>query len=299
MTPELQEKVVIVTGAGAGLGAAFARHAAEAGAKVVVNDIDKSRARAVAKSIAASGQVAVADCHSVAKMDEAEALVEHAIDTFGVVDGLVNNAGIWRDGSVAEQTRRDIADVVSTNLMGVIYCSRAVWAHMCGRSTGSIVNVGSAAQAGIRRGAVYSATKGGVASLTLSMALDAEEVGIRVNSILPSAGTAQSRHAAGSPDFRAEPEWHPDLVAPVVTYLLSDRSSNVCGQLFRVARGKISLWGHGGPVSGQDLRSESWSVEELAAAIADSFGDLMRRPGVPATDVAAEFEEFRGGHHGA
>lgn len=219
----LAGRAVIVTGAGRGLGAAFARHAAACGASVVVNDIDLAEAEAVSEAIRANGGNAVASGVSVAQAANAEALAEQCMERFGRIDGLINNAAIFYIRSIWEEDLAAAERLIGVNLMGAINCAAAVSPHMRNAGRGSIVNIASSAAFGLAGRGAYGATKAALLSLTYTWALELQEHGVRVNALGPRAATRMNLKT----DETVE------QVAPVATYLLSDLSAGVNGQCIR------------------------------------------------------------------
>jgi NAD(P)-dependent dehydrogenase (short-subunit alcohol dehydrogenase family) len=217
---------VIVTGAGGGLGRAYALDAAAHGAAVVVNDVVADAAAEVAEAICDSGGRAVADSNSVASWAGAEAIVGACVDSFGRLDGLVNNAGVLAIEAPWEMTE-DARMLVEVNILGSLYVGRHAMRVMLETGSGSIVNATSSAQLGIAGMAVYGATKGAIASMTYSWALDLKDRGIRVNAYSPVASTAMSDRGGvtGLPT--------PEDNAPVVTFLLGDLAKDVTGQVIQ------------------------------------------------------------------
>ncbi|WP_106615735.1 SDR family NAD(P)-dependent oxidoreductase [Saccharothrix carnea] len=264
----LDGKAVIVTGAGRGLGEAYARHAAAAGARVVVNDIEGSDE--VAASIVDAGGEAVAHTGSVTDPAVASALVELCASAFGQVDGLVNNAGVTHFAEPWDDEPDVLRSVVEVNVLGTMYCGTAAAKVMRG---GSIVNVVSGAMLGRAGAAAYSASKGAVASLTLSWAGSLAARNIRVNAIAPLAWTPMMDLDPRAGQI-SSPDQTPARMAPLVTYLLSDRARNVTSQLIRFLPDKlhvVSQYAVKQPV----LTRESWDVDSIAAAFES---DLTAEP---------------------
>ncbi|MFN2497404.1 MAG: SDR family NAD(P)-dependent oxidoreductase [Pseudonocardiaceae bacterium] len=269
----LRGKAVVITGAGCGLGEAYAVHAARAGACVLVNDIDGDLAEAVAAGITREGGRAVASSQSVRDPDQASAVVERCVAQFGRIDGLVNNAGLHYEALPWEEDVDAARELIEVNVLGAVYCGIAAARVMRWQRAGSIVNVASGSLLGQRRASTYSASKGAVASLTYSWALDLEGVGVRVNGICPLAWTRMVERSPAA-RLRCTPEHTAERVAPLVTYLLSDRAGGITGQLIRFTGEQLHIMRHPGfkdPV----LRGTGWDTETIAAAFEGVLGDFL------------------------
>jgi NAD(P)-dependent dehydrogenase (short-subunit alcohol dehydrogenase family) len=260
----LDGKAVVITGAGRGLGEAYAIHAALAGASVVVNDVDGDLAEQVAENINKYGGRAVASTHTVADPSEAEKIIGLAVSEFGRLDGLVNNAGLNYETLPWDDNPDTIREVVEVNLLGVIYTGMAAMRAMREHGGGSIVNISSGAFLGQRKLATYSATKGAVASLSSSWALDLEAEGIRVNAVCPVAHTRMVWKSERS--LRAIPaDRLPGKVAPLVLFLLSNLSTGITGQIIRCNGRQLHLVGH--PYFKQPiLESDTWDTASVERA---------------------------------
>lgn len=269
----IKGKAVVITGAGRGLGEAYAMHAARAGACVVVNDVEGELAEAVARRITAEGGRAVASAQSVRDPDQASAIVERCLAQFGRVDGLVNNAAVQHEAQPWAEDADRARELIEVNVLGVLYCGMAAAKVMRRQRSGSIVNIASGSLLGQRRAAVYSASKGAVASLTYSWALDMEALGVRVNAVCPMAWTRMVEQSAAA-RMRCTPQRTPDRVAPLITYLLSDRSAGITGQLIRFTGDQLHIVRQPefkDPV----MRGEGWGTEDVAAAFEGLLGDFL------------------------
>ncbi|MFD2488409.1 SDR family NAD(P)-dependent oxidoreductase [Amycolatopsis jiangsuensis] len=275
----MRDKAVVVTGAGRGLGKAFAVHLARAGGAVVCNDVDAEPAERTAAAIRAHGGRAVASGHSVADPAQAQAIVDRCVAEFGRIDGLVNNAGLnyealpWEDD--AEQARR----LVEVNVLGVMYTGLAAIRAMVDSGTGgSIVNISSGASLGQRKLGAYSASKGAVASLTYSWALDLEESGVRVNAVCPVAHTRMVWKSERA--LRAcPPERTPDRIAPVVLFLLGPGSHGITGQLIRCNGPQLHVMGQ--PYLKQPiLERPVWDSETVQKAFDEVFSAHLENYGL-------------------
>ncbi|MBN6041364.1 SDR family NAD(P)-dependent oxidoreductase [Amycolatopsis sp. 195334CR] len=260
----LQGKAVVITGAGRGLGREYALHAARAGAAVVVNDVYGEPAREVAALITEAGGRAEVSTRSVADAGEAAEIVDQCVRAFGTIDGLVNNAGLNYQAPPWDDDPARVRALVEVNVLGTMFTGMAALRVMRERGSGVIVNVASGALLGKRGGAAYSASKGAVASLTYSWAADLTELGIRVNAISPLAWTRMVE-ADRVERARLSRDLTPDLAAPLVTFLLSDRSAGVSGQLIRLRGEKLHLVRQHS-VKEPVLTRPHWDVEDFAAA---------------------------------
>lgn len=247
----LAGRVVVVTGAGRGLGRAYALHAAAAGARVVVNDVDGDEARGVASEIERAGGAAVAGDHDISVPDQAGALMRHARDTFGALDGLVNNAGLYHEATPWEDDPERIARLIAVNVLGTLVCTTRASEIMRDQGTGgSIVNASSGGMFGFPHTSAYAASKGAIASATYAGALDLEQIGVRINAISPMALTRMTETALGrslAPDGATRTpldgieEMAPERIAPLVTFLLSDRAAGITGQFLRFNGTRLSV----------------------------------------------------------
>jgi NAD(P)-dependent dehydrogenase (short-subunit alcohol dehydrogenase family) len=234
-------RVAVITGAGRGLGRAYARLLAERGASVVVNDLggavdgtgaDAAPAAAVVAEIEAAGSKAVADASDVATEDGAAALVKTAIEHFGRIDALVANAGIMRWGAFPDVDREALERHLLVHLGGSFFTARAAWPHLVEQGYGRIVLTTSTGVLGLRDNTAYATAKGGVLGLARSLAVAGADHGIQVNCIAPAASTRMSRGAKG-PDLPEE------QAAPMVAYLAHE-SCPASGETYTAGGGRFA-----------------------------------------------------------
>jgi len=239
-------RVAVVTGAGRGIGRAYARLLAERGAKVVVNDLggsaagvgaDAGPARAVADEIVAAGGEAAADTHDVSDQDGARALVDTALDRFGRVDVLVNNAGIIRWGALPDVAPEDFERHLAVHLVGSFLTLRAAWPHMAGQGYGRVVLTTSGGLFGLPGNLSYAAAKAGVVGLARSASLAGEPHGIRVNVIAPAARTRMA--GGGRSGDEDGPSMPAEAVAPMVAFLAHE-SCPVNGAIYTAGAGRFA-----------------------------------------------------------
>jgi NAD(P)-dependent dehydrogenase (short-subunit alcohol dehydrogenase family) len=234
MAVSFDGKVAIVTGAGGGLGRAHALELARRGARVVVNDLgaavdgsggSSKAAQDVVAEIEALGGKAIANGGSVSDRDGAQSIVRDAVQAFGTVDILINNAGILRDKSFAKMALDDFELVLKVHLLGSVYCTHAAWPIMAAKNYGRVVmTTSSSGLYGNFGQSNYGTAKMGLVGLMNTLKLEGERKGIRVNTIAPVAATRMTADL-GMPDevFQA---LKPDLVTPAVLYLCSDDAPN-------------------------------------------------------------------------
>jgi NAD(P)-dependent dehydrogenase (short-subunit alcohol dehydrogenase family) len=283
-------RAIVVTGAGRGLGAAYARLAAAEGARVVVNDIDTTAAEALAAQIRAGGGEACASGANIARWDEAAALVQQCVQRYGAIDGLVNNAALFRMARPEDEEADAVRALIEVNLLGTLHCGVHALRHMLPRRSGSIVNITSGAQAGSSLQGVYGASKGAVASLTYSWALDCAASGVRVNGFAPMARTAMADTAQAYLEGHGLAPWPqltvtPEDNAPVIVFLLSPHATAINGQVLRLDGGRLSLMTHPA-VLHPPLERAHWGIADLQAAWDTHFAQRQLPLGLVAADWA-------------
>jgi NAD(P)-dependent dehydrogenase (short-subunit alcohol dehydrogenase family) len=276
----VKNKVVIVTGAGGGIGRDFALAFAANGAKVVVNDVgrsgDEPASQKVAAEIAAAGGRAVANTDSVADPAAAAHIVQSALDSFGRIDCVVNNAGIVRDRMFFNMSIDEWQAVVDVHLNGSFYVARAAAPHFKAQASGSFVNMTSTSGLiGNLGQANYSAAKMGIAGLSKSIALDMAKFNVRSNCIAPWAWTPMTATIpADTPENIARIEKMKKMesakIAPLAVYLASDAAAKVTGQIFGVRANEIYFFSQIRMVRSVH-RSDGWTPEEIAEHAMPAF----------------------------
>ncbi|OQR64582.1 3-oxoacyl-ACP reductase [Streptomyces maremycinicus] len=296
------ERVVVVTGGGRGLGREYALFLAARGARVVVNDMgtgidgrgaSTSPAHAVAEEIRLRGGAAVADVHDVATTLGARALTRAAVERWGRLDVLVNNAGISIMRPLGELSDEECRRVLDTHVGGTLNMVRAVWPHMVASGYGRIVNTCSDALFGDTGLSVYAAGKGGVLGLTTSLAAEGAPYGIKANAVVPIAATRMSLEAlqGDEPMTALLTDLFPArLVAPVVA-LLAHESVPCTGELLHAAGrrvGRIFLGATEGVLWKEDPTPES--IREHLPAVRST--EAFRTPQSVSASLAFSLEQL-------
>jgi len=284
-------RVVIVTGAGGGLGREHALAFAAEGAKVIVNDLgvsnhgeggSKGPAESVVEEIKAMGGEAAANTDSVSEFAAGARMVEQAIDTFGGVDVVVNNAGFLRDRMFVSTSEEEWDAVINVHLKGHFCIAKHACEYWRGRSKAGetvdarIINTSSGAglQGSVGQG-TYSAAKGGIASLTLVQAAELGRYGVTSNAIAPAARTRMTEAIFTDmkpPEDGGFDESHPGNVSPLVVWLGSPDSREVTGRIFEVKGGLIGVsdgW-RDGPTFDKGAK---WAPDEIGAKVIELIGE--------------------------
>jgi len=289
-----KDKVVLVTGAGGGIGRDFALALGREGAKVVVNDIgasvqgegsDKSRAQSVVDEIVSAGGFAVANSDSVADWDGANRMVSQAVDTFGKIDCVINNAGILRDRFFFNMSIDEWRAVIDVHLNGAFYVSRAAAPHFKSQASGSYIHmVSTSGLVGNFGQANYSAAKLGLVALSKSIAMDMAKFHVRSNCISPFAWSRMVGSIPTETDEQKErvarlQRMETAKIAPLAVYLASDAAADVSGQVFAVRANEIFLMSQSRPIRSMHT-SEGWTPQSVAdrvmPAMRPSFYNLDR-----------------------
>jgi NAD(P)-dependent dehydrogenase (short-subunit alcohol dehydrogenase family) len=275
-------KVVVVTGAGSGIGREIARAFAAHGARVVVNDVGRtpgealSNAERVVAEIVAAGGTAVASIDSVSEVASANHIVQTALDSYGRIDCVVNNAGIVRDRFFFNMSVDEWKAVIDVHLNGSFYVARAAAPHFKSQASGSYVHMTSTSGLiGNLGQANYSAAKMGIVGLSKSIALDMAKFNVRSNCIAPWAWTAMtSTIPADTPEQIARIEkmkrMEPNKIAPLAVYLGSDVAAKVSGQIFGVRANEIYFFNQIRMIRSVH-RSEGWTPQTIADQVMPAF----------------------------
>lgn len=299
----MEGKVVVVTGAGGGIGREIALQLAAEGARVVVNDIGVTLegdeispteapvppAEAVVAEIKAAGGMAAASMDSVATRASAEAIIECALDNFGRIDSVVNNAGNLRDRSFHKMSEDEWRAVIAVHLDGTFFVSRAAATHFRQQESGAMVHMTSTSGLiGNYGQANYGAAKLGIVALSKMIALDMERYNVRSNCIAPAAW---SRMTSSIPTDTLQQrdrveklkKMEAGKIAPMAVYLLTEAASEVTGQVFAVRANEIMLMSQPRPVRSVHF-SEGWTPRRIAEvaipAMRGNFYPLERSPDV-------------------
>jgi NAD(P)-dependent dehydrogenase (short-subunit alcohol dehydrogenase family) len=294
MSSMMENKVVIVTGAGGGIGRDIALAMAREGAKVIVNDVgasmtgeghDVGPAQRVVDEIRAAGGMAAANTDSVADATAADRIVTTALDTFGRLDAVVNNAGILRDRFFHKMSVEEFDAVIKVHLYGSYFVSRAAANHFKAQESGAFVHMTSTSGLiGNFGQANYAAAKLGIMALSKSIALDMQKFNVRSNCIAPFAwsrmiGSIPTETEAEKARVERMKQMTPAKIAPLAVALASDAGNDVTGQVFAIRNNEIFLMSQPRPIRSVH-RGEGWTPETVAQhalpALKGSFYALDR-----------------------
>jgi len=307
MGKRLEGKVAVVTGAGRGIGRAEALALAAEGAKVVVNDLGggadgtgsaSSPADEVVEEIKKQGGEAVANYDSVATPEGGENIIKTAIDAFGKIDMLVNNAGILRDRMVFNMSEEEWDLVMKVHLYGHFHCAKPACVYFRQQRSGRIINTSSTSGLGNMGQANYSAAKEGIVGFTRTVARDVGKYGVTCNAIRPNAGTRMTL----SPELKAAWEKSkaegsasvgaggdivemleratPEMIAPLVVYLCTDEAANINGCNFFVGGGQIGIFSEP-EVTASIQKDGVWTLDELIDIMPKKVSGGLVNPAPP------------------
>jgi len=305
MGDRLKGKVALITGAGRGLGRCHSLALAAEGAKVVVNDLggamdgtgsDQTPADEVVAEIKKMGSDAVANYDSVVSFEGAEKMVKCALDNFGRLDILINNAGVLRDRMVFNMTEEEWDTVLKVHLYGHFNCAKHASVVFRQQRNGRIVNTSSAAGLGNMGQANYSAAKEGIVGLTRTLARDLGRYGVTCNAIRPMAGTrmtltpelkaawGKSMGISGTDldNFMTTIFTPAECVSPFVVFLCTDEAANINGRTFCVMGGEIHLYSEPDYIR-SIYKKGIWTVDELCELVPGSLATGLENPSPPKT----------------
>ena len=281
MPDMLEDRVCIITGAGRGIGREHALLFASHGAKVVVNDLggapdgsgsDVSAAQSVVDEIASAGGEAVSSTDSVADFAGAKTIVDTAIEAFGDLHVVVNNAGILRDRMLVSMSEQEFDDVIAVHLKGtfnVTHHAASYWREQTKAGVEgdrAVVNTSSGSGLHGNLGQTnYAAAKAGIAAMTIVNALELGRYGVRANAIAPIARTRLTLQTPGTGDAMGNTLFDPENVSPLVAYLASE-TCPFNGQVFSVYGGSVGIYA-GWSIAEEVSTDGRWQLDELAAAM--------------------------------
>ena len=295
---DLTGKVAVVTGSGRGLGRAYVRALAQAGAAVVVNDVDSAAAEEAVKEIISSGGLATSVVSAVGDTATAQALVAEAVKAFGRLDVMITNAGILRDKVLWKMSDEDFDDVIRVHLRGTFTCARAAAIQMREQGVGgSLILISSpAGQRGNFGQTNYAAAKAGIVAFARTWALELGKSNIMVNAVVPVAATEMTKTIPAFAPLIEDseqngtplPEWvrkgegmgSVEDVTGLIVFLASDASAGITGQAIGIGGDKLSVWSHPSEVA-LEYSDGGWSADDIAAAWGEGVGKAMQTYGIP------------------
>jgi len=295
----LKGKVAVVTGSGQGLGRAYARALAGAGARVIVNATTEEHVAAVLGEIRREGGAAEGCIASVASMEGGRQVVQRAIDAFGRIDILVNNAGIYRLKALAEMNESEFDDVIAVNLKGSFACARQAVPHMIEQGSGRIISMASGAIRGRHQMTGYAASKAGIVAMTLTWAQELGRHGITCNVVRAAARTRgtepliemarqAARERGEQPPSALDLGFHePEAAAPLVVFLATDEAGWINGQLISIDGPRLAVWAHTQPAS-TAIMPGGWTAEALIEHFKATLGTQLDSYGWRRAELGGE-----------
>ncbi|MEM8594195.1 MAG: SDR family oxidoreductase [Pseudomonadota bacterium] len=285
MSKTCQDRVVIITGAGGGLGAAHARVFAAEGAKVIVNDINQEAAQAVVDEIKANGGEAQVNTSDITNYEDSKHALQQAIESYGDLHVVLNNAGVNRDRMFASMTEAEWDTIMAVHLKGHFCISSHAVQYWRGKSkAGEAVDariINTTSGAGLQ-GSVgqsnYAAAKAGIAALTLNQAAELGRYGITANAIAPAARTGMTTAVESMAQRMAKPDdgsfdyWAPENVSSLLVWLASSEAAHVSGKVFEAEGGKISISDGWRTTEGVD-KNARWEPSELKDVVDQLIAD--------------------------
>ncbi len=288
----LDGRVAVVTGSGRGIGRGIALELASEGAKVVINDAgvdvdgrggSEDPAAQVVKEIEAAGGEAVANYGDVSKWDEARGIVQAAVDAFGKIDIVVNNAGILRDKSLLKMEEEEFDAVIGVHLKGTFNVTRHAAGLMKEQGYGRIINIVSSA--GLRGNfgqTNYSAAKAGIAGMTLTWAIELGKYGITVNAMAPAAVTRMTTGLLTADPEKIPPEMDPKNNAPMIAFLASEAAGHVNGQVLGRRGYTYTIFQQYKIIAGM-YQAGGWKPADVAKQFDTILAGYMTAPGMDIT----------------
>lgn len=279
----LDGKAAVVTGGGRGIGRGHCIHLAAQGASVVVNDVDADEAAKVVQEISDAGGKAQANHDDIGSREGAAALVQQCVDAFGGIHAIVNNAGNVKDRTFLKMSDEEFDAVLRVHVKGTFMCSQEAARRMKEQGTGgAIVNTVSAAHFGNFGQTNYAGSKGAIASMTYTWALELARDGIRVNAISPAGTTRMSATAKIGGKVVELPFIDPTLNGPFVAFLCSDEAGYVTGQIFGTGAERITILNQ--PKYGTSmLKPGGWQVADILAHFQQNLGKQLEDFGLMKT----------------
>ncbi|HEX6487825.1 MAG TPA: SDR family oxidoreductase [Candidatus Dormibacteraeota bacterium] len=279
----------MVTGAGRGLGRAYALALAAEGASVVINDVDEQNAAGVVKEIESNGGKAKASTGSVDSAEYCASLIQTCVEAFGKIDILVNNAGIVRDRTLIKMSDEEFDAVYAVHAKGTFACSRAAAAQFREQGGGVIVNITSTSGLCGNIGQTnYAAAKAAILGMTRTWAQELARYNVRINALAPTAVTEMVKSIPGMENLDPEnvPQelrdrymGPPEDVAAAVVFLASDASAGLNGQILALGGNRLAIWSHPMEVH-YELKSGGWSAGDIEAAFEGPFKGQLQPVGL-------------------
>lgn len=285
----LDGRVAIVTGSGRGIGREIALELARNGAKLVINDAgvdtdgrggSEDPAAQVCKEIEQLGGEAVPNYGDVSKWDDAAAMVQTAVDTFGTIDIVVNNAGILRDKSLVKMEEAEFDAVIGVHLKGTFNVTRHAAPIMKEKGYGRIINITSSA--GLRGNfgqTNYAAAKAGIAGMTLTWAIELGKYGVTANAMAPSGITRMTTGLLPGAEDKVPPQMNPAHNAPMIAFLASEKAAHINGQVFG-RRGYTFTIFQQYKIQAGMFQDGGWTAEQIAAHFDTVLAGYMTTPGM-------------------